>query len=599
MHIALARSLPSPERRAIALSEVAVALDDHDQAPRVLADAELAARETDGLEGQLTALAAVAVRTAKAGRVEHAFRLMAAADEIIQSSAAISAWSLTEFVEAAARVGAFDRAERVARTIADPVRRATSLALIAAALARAGDRARSLPIIVEVDESAPDPLGRLCLVDAAAAAGDPERADRIIAEAERAARESGVPVTALSRVAIAAADRNDRGRAALLVAEAECRAQFLSGSGDLDEDSLAELVAAAVAAGDLACAERTAWKITETRLHGMAWSTVVEALAASGDYDRAEQTAHDIADPDWHDAAFSAIARALVLAGEPERARSVAAHISYPPTASECLIDVARAAAAAGDHARAEPLVADAERIVRETLDAHETAEAQAEVAQALALAGEHGRAERLARAITDLDRRVRALVDVANTVMAAGDKENATRIATQAVCMLPRLDDPHRPVEVTVDAARALALAGDHESAEQVAHGIVEPQERVLALAEVALASMEAGDLFRAGLLVAHAEVLARDLASTGRPVSALARLTSTMERIGAVSRAARLKSDIEDPPLQAPQVEPADPRELAAMFAADSWLEPLPALARLKPDLVVRIADEVSPDT
>jgi tetratricopeptide (TPR) repeat protein len=589
---ALARSLPSPHRRVMALTEVATALDDHERAVQVIAEAEQVAGFGSDPRERFDALVEAAIRAAEADSHEYSLRLITTAADLITSSAKVSEWSLRRFVEAATESGAFDLAEQVARS----GRRVDLLALIAPSL----DAGSSLQMIAEVEGRTPDPLSRLCLVKAAAAVGDLARVDRIITNAERAARESNDPVVTLSRVAAVTAAAGDRRRALSLVAEAESSAHSSSGSDNLREDSLMELVKAAAAAGDLDRAERTARRITESRLQGVAWTTVVDALAVAGDYDRAEEIAHEIDASEWHDAAFSVIAQALVAAGEPERARRVAAHAACRPTESGCLIDIARAAVAAGDHPRAELLVTEAEHMARETIDPHELAERKAEVANALAMVGELARAERLARAIVEPVRRVRALIDVAQTVMTKGDREQATRIATAAVRMLPRLDDSSQPVDVTVDAARAIALTGDFETAAEVAHGIVEPQDRLLGLSEVAMAAAEARNLFHAGLLVAHAEELARDIGSNDLLVHNLTSLTTVMNRIGAVDRAARLTRDLEHPKLfvRRKLADPG-PRDLAEVFATESWLEALPVLAWLQPDLVARIAAEAFPES
>lgn len=148
------------------------------------------------------------------------------------------------------------------------------------------------------------------------------------------------------------------------------------------------------------------------------------------------------------------------------------------------------------------------------------------------AILGQPHRAESLARSITSLDQRVEALAAVAR-VMAAAELERARALATEAEQVARSISDPNGQVEALAEVAGAVAAAGEVEHAEQVARSITDPHQQAEALTELAQFS---------GLPVAHRC------------------------------------------------------RLLGEAFAAGSWLAPLPVLAKLFPQLVIRIAERVT---
>ena len=266
-----------------------------------------------------------------------------------------------------ATLGQPARADALARSKTNPYWQARALAMVAEAVARAGDHDRARALAADAERVArsitnPDeqavPLAMVA--EAVARAGDHDRARALAADAERVARSITNPykqARTRPRVAQAAA------RALARVAEAAARAGDHERARALTSD-----------------AERVARSITYPDLQARALVSVAEAVTRAGDHERAR-----------------------ALTADAER---VARSITRPWEQTRALASVAEAAARAGDHERARALTSDAERVARSITNPYE----QAGVAEAVAQAGDHDRAERVARSITDPDVQARAL---------------------------------------------------------------------------------------------------------------------------------------------------------------------------------------------
>ncbi|MEU9381116.1 serine protease [Streptomyces sp. NPDC048279] len=308
--------------------------------------------------------------------------------------------------------------------------------------------------------------------------------------------------------------------------------------------------------------------------------------ATLGQPNRAEQIARSITDPYRRAKALAGVAGAVAIAGDHERARRLATYveqiapsITSTPRRSQVVAGVAGAVAAVGDHERARRLAADAEQIARSIIDPTRRAQVLADAAEAVAAVGDHERVRRLAIDVeqsarsTDPHRRAQVLAEVAGAVAIAGDHEQARRLAADAEQIARSITDLDRRTEALAGAVGAVAAAGDHERAEQVARSINNADWRAEALAGVAGAVAIAGDHERARRLAADAEQIARSITDPDRRAQALAEVA----KVSSLAQAIRL---------------------LGEAFALGSWLTPLPTLAKLYPQEMIRIADGVDVD-
>ena len=263
----------------------------------------------------------------------------------------------------------------------------------------------------------------------------------------------------LAEVAAALA-ATDPDRAARLMADADHIARSITDKSE-KATALAE-VATALAATDPDRAERIARSITSESLKAKVLAEVAATLAAT-DPDRAEHTARSIVGDPYEVRALASLAKALA-ATDPSRAhlsgipgmrvwrlRAMVAAIvmvafsilvnwkvGLTLTMIFVIADIIyrsrRGYSGQGDRARltgaqrAARLIGDAERIAQSITNKYWKASALAEVATALA-ATDPDRAEHIARSITSESSKATALAEVA-TALAATDPDRAERIA-------------------------------------------------------------------------------------------------------------------------------------------------------------------------
>jgi hypothetical protein len=518
--IALANGITDPDRRAFALRQLVTALAarrDQDRA-WALAAAEAAAGEIDDPERRAHALSGLASAAAVADP-DRAERLL---DRISTPSARDLALS---GLAAAAAAADPDRAERLAHQITDPRVRAPALSELARVAAAAGDTARAAAMVAASEAAAreiPDPDRRAHvlreLAAPIAAAGDQERAERLAHEiTNRGHRDFALDRLA---AAVAAAGNPDRAeRLAREITEPADRAR-----------ALRELAAAIAAARDpvramavATAAETAAREITRASDRDRTLSELAGVFAAAGDHDRALRLAHEMTDPGNRARALSGVAGAV----------------------------------AAADAEQAAALSAATEATVREIADPAARAWALDDLARAATAAGDHDRAERLAREITNPERRARALSAQAEA-LAAGDPVRAMAVATAAETAARDVTRrPNARDRALSDLARVVAAAGDHDRAERLAREIPDPT-RAWVLRDIAKVVAAAGDPDRA-------EHLAREIRADFLRMSVLEELAVAVAAAGDPDRAERLARGIPDPHWQAQALS-----ELAVVVAA-----------------------------
>jgi hypothetical protein len=116
---------------------------------------------------------------------------------------------------------------------------------------------------------------------------------------------------------------------------------------------------------------------------------------------------------------------------------------------------------------------------------------------------GNSNRALALAHAISHRERRVRALIAVANAVaIGQGDLDHARAIAQQAQEMVADIADPGVQAQVLALLVETLALAGDLSSPETLIHGLTDSYVKEKALTNLVKILASTGHLVRASTL-------------------------------------------------------------------------------------------------
>ncbi|MEU5692917.1 hypothetical protein [Actinosynnema sp. NPDC020468] len=480
--------------------------------------------------------------------------------------------------------GRLDEAEDTARHMVASWTPSVSLAWISFARSASGDRTRALALAREAAAEAPTSEQATTAARAAVAAGDRDRTaaealdrttrpmahrpadDQAAALAARWAELGDVdravawlsevvgttpaqyPRTAVRRALVAIARHDpERALSALRrVSEPMNRSWLLDdlvvGAPDLDvaerfalagkrherSTRLADVVAAAVEAGDLTRATRVAELITAAFPAARAAGMIAGGHAAQGDFGPAEELADRIPDPHRRGEALLIAAKALIAQGETRRAAPL---LEAADAAAAQLDDEARdwlrfrvlrvVAGAAGDEAQTERLIRRAEELANEfgesSFEYYVTGgEAMLHLVEADLAENRVGRARHRASGIkSSLDRRL-ALTAVVTALIAAGNLNNAAFLTHQVPSARPAV-------------AAALVTVGFTDEAEDLAHNA----ETWTAMARVAPARLTAHytrRALRAGGWVDAVDAL---------PVEALAALTT---ELGDRSRPVRL---------------------------------------------------------
>ncbi|MGC4981601.1 hypothetical protein ACLQ18_13310, partial [Streptomyces sp. DT193] len=154
--------------------------------------------------------------------------------------------------------------------------------------------------------------------------------------------------------------------------------------------------------------------------------------------------------------------------------------------------------------------------------------------------------------------------------------------------------------VAVVGDLERARELAAE---AERIARTITNLGQQVWVLAAVAGAVAVVGDLERARELAAEAERIARTITNPDQQAQALSEVAEAMAEVGCHERAEQIARTLTDPYQQAQALVGVAKvvgvaragHLLGEAFALGSWLTPLPALAKIQPQEVIRIAGAI----
>lgn len=587
--VALARSVPDPDNRALALTRVAeqfVQQAESEQAIPLLEEAEaLLGKAEDLWEHTHAALAVAVAAWRRMGRPERAEHLVSTVGDM---------WSrrmlLPGLVEARVHAGAFHRAEALTLEETDPVARTLSMASLLAALAEAGhvDEAR---VRARAAEPAHAALALARVASVLNRAGHRDAAEVLWEEAEHSLPASGAPAEVIGVLAGEGVFDRARNAIALLTGTqdrdtAACKlvtAQAAAGEHDdaeafirIIEDpyirsaALTGIVEQLVCSGAFEQAQGIAATIPDESEQSRAQTLIVGGLAGAGDFDEAEACARTYDRPFMHPA-MCEIVEALAAAGAFAKAGELARAIRYK-RGFPGLARGAVAAAAGGHHVRAVECLSTVDVELRgmqptpRGTELLEMAQIMADAGQAEAATTLVEEAEPLLRALTagspsDFEIRRRNLLTsvAAEVLVAVGELHRAEALLCQinggmevsggwarlvrqlvrdgefdrAEALVDSIDAEFDDV-LRAEAAVELAQAGAFDRARTLATEVRVPDLRLYAWAGLAAALATAGDTQGARSALAEAEII-----RTHRPLAVGGSLFKTYVLVGEEEKA------------------------------------------------------------
>lgn len=429
--VTLARSATEPWEQVSALSTAAEAyagIGDLDRARRLINDAEAIARSAADRSSMNRSLAALATAVAETGDLGRAENMMCSVTGFPLAST-LRSWS-----EAATGSGDLERAEAVARSIADLSQQAPALEYLSATVARTGDLDRAEAL-----------------------------ADSIVQLPKRA--------SALASVARAAADGGNSSRARLLAEKAEA---FARSAATEKWQLAAELASAARVLAETG-------NVSQARI----LSENVEAIANSISHE-SEEASHSMS-------VLASAAQAAAVSGNPDRAEAMARLIGEEEYRMSVLSGLARTAVEIGDLDRAIRLIGEAE-VGLAPYEGRQRPSPMESVAATVAKTGDLDRAAGIARSLTEPSCQASALASVARVAAEAGETRRARMLATEAETIISSIqpDELNWPLQAL---SIALGRIGEMEKAEVTARSISHPYVQGTALEELAVFTAENGN--------------------------------------------------------------------------------------------------------
>jgi tetratricopeptide (TPR) repeat protein len=581
---ALARTIGDPNRKAVALCKLAIALADIGDvavAQQFIREGEQVARgipshqnRSEALTAIVSALGAVdhleymervarsithpwygaealsrlAVAVAHAGDAGRAQQIALDAEQMAQGVA--GCWWRTEALTGiAAELAKAGQAEEAARVTRDAVRsarnlssareRALSLAKLATALGISGQVSQAEHIALESERQASaveDPYKRaIPLVSVAAALAAVGRLER----AERVAQANAIPtqqIKALVEVTEVLVRIGKSNQAKRVAFAAERSTRHISDAAS-QADALGWVAVSFAVVGLLNRALAIAHDITSPRIRLDTLGWIAAALAKGGQMDQAERVAQETervarnVGGAWYRAeTLDHIVAALIKTGHLRQAERLARGIDAPTVMVRSLGAIAIAWAKAGRANRAEQLWS--------TIPSKERGYILLDIAEALASVGRIAQAESLARSFVSTDDRSEAFALIAVALARTGHMSEAIE-AARSVKSATRN-------ETLSQIAVAIAKLGHLKRAERIARKINASAWRSNSLLTVASVLAKTGHLRRA-------ESVARDIKDRGDRDEALAQVVIAFAKAGRVKHAKRMVEDIYSPTWQA----------------------------------------------
>ncbi len=472
----LAHALLSPDVFSVqALAGVGARLAEcyPSRALRLIRDAERVARDVSKHQQRGELLAEIAAIIA----VSHRSRAVRLAREAGRDARSLNDWwhrreTFRRSTIAFAAVGMLDQAEETAREITDIDDEGYVLAEIAAALARAGLKARAERAARSIMSSTWQKATALARVSAELAKSDPGYAARTADEAARVARldanylEEQLLLRDIATALAVAGFVNQARAAASNIASSSVRATSLSAIAATlavtEPEQANDLARQAIAA---------ARDITNQSSYQMTLCDISEMLSEAGLYECAKGAIIDIEEPHRRVIALAGLAVALAgndrqaAAKVAQEAANIALSIDRHLSQDYAILRAVRALSTAGllDHAR---------RVTLNMADPQLQAQAFAAIAAAMVADHLYDEAEILAADITDPgSAHTMAIVAAATS---ADDPDRASRIARTAWITAADLTNSHSHQESLIGTIKALSAAGQWNLAEDLAESPV-----------------------------------------------------------------------------------------------------------------------------
>ncbi|MFG2863604.1 hypothetical protein [Streptomyces sioyaensis] len=508
----MVQGIASPSRRESAVITLATVLAEAGEADRA---SELVRTINDHNRGA-RALADLAGVLARAGRAQEAAAL---AREIMYDSWEVAA--LTGVAKAQVGNGGitqatalFSEAAEVARNIGDPDRRASTLATLATAVARAGLTIQAVALVREITTPQWRTTGLAEVALVLAESGHTDAAVDLAGEATDAVRGGATAHTDVrSQVDLVAAVL-ETGRFDVAVELARDIRDPTS------RDRALALVARALAtSGDARTAAEMIFDIADGFVRRRTLPTVVRGLIESGDFGKAMGLISEVPGLVTRRGLVEEVVHALARVGEVETALSLVERAIDNPAVQDRLVrDLMPALAEAGqtqylirwargryDDGALVALVTflvtsgqfeEAMTAVRSIVSPAQRDGSLAHLVGALIDAGLHEPAAGLARKIAGLEERDNALAKVVFSLASAGRSRAAVEIAEEIAA-------PALAEDALIDAARSLAASGQHGRALELSREIMNDSTKAGALSGAAEVLAASGKLERAAAVV------------------------------------------------------------------------------------------------
>lgn len=488
-----------------------------------------------------------------------------------------------------ASVGDIDRAENVAKSVADPGLRLRALAGIAWVTARAGDHGYARRLIAEAEaiaghssNSFASQRERASLAWSAAAVGDFAHALTIagnIADASVRAQALGGVAYASARAgnfdearsivgsitepyeqaralaAIAAVAATDRylDRASRLLAEAQTIIEAIADPAERVHP-LAGLAWSTAVAGDFAHAQVIAGNITDASVRAYALGGIAYASAEAGNFDEARTIIESVSEPYEQVRALAAVAEIAETNRDLDRAggllaeaHTISRSITDPYRRVEAVAGIAEAAVT-GNPDLAHQLVMEALSLAGFEPDSYPAANVLAGIAKAAAATGDLDQVLLTVETIADPYTRAGALAAIAQSVATTHDLDLARRMVSEAQAVAGSINNPEYQAEARASLAYAVAIVGDIDLAQAVAMPIAHLNVKARALGRLAEAAAGAGQLELAHRLVAQALSLAEPVADSYDRAEALIGIARAAASTGDLDQAAAIAASVSD---------------------------------------------------
>lgn len=419
---------------------------------------------------------------------------------------------------------------------------------------------------------------------------------------------------ALAGVAHAAACAGEYDRSMALASDIS--------NASLKVSALAGVAHVMATSGQSVDAEALARGMAKSSNRDTIWARIVRAVSDSGQYEKAEELANHIVNSHHRQAVLTNVAQRIAETSESDRAEALTRRILGANPNEDILISLARGIISTGNNERAKELLHEAEAMARSKVGPVRRPSTFAEIALllirigdqesgqrllsegeavadrindpenkdsalrrlsiTLASAAEFSAAEEIYQDISQLHKKARALIEIAQHAIDKGAVSRAQKMLSEAQNIATRIDLPHIRESILLSAAdgfskagmseqakaaalslaqvnqrsRALALvaanlarASEIEDAQEIAQRINDPNESGRAFSNIARTLIESGRTAEARSLLYATERLTRGTIDVGRQAQGLAGIAAAMAITGRYDEANRIAKRIHHP--------------------------------------------------